>query len=95
MRKTRTFFWEGERLLPLSTGEGKTPSPTREGETPSPDPTPFGSYGASTFAPTALKLGAFSLHPRTLARGEVEVGGALSQFVPLKLRGIDATAYLL
>jgi len=27
-----------------------------EGNTPSPDPTPLGAYGASIFAPTALKL---------------------------------------
>ena len=27
-----------------------------EGDTHSPDPTPFGAYGASIFAPTALKL---------------------------------------
>ena len=27
-----------------------------EGDTPSPDPIPLGAYGASIFAPTALKL---------------------------------------
>ena len=58
-----------------------------------PDPTPFGSYGASISAPAALMLGAFGLHPRTLAHGEVKVG-ALSQFVPLKLGGIDAPIHL-
>ena len=45
------------------------------GASPSPDPTPVGFYGAALFAPLALMLGAFDLHPRTLAQGEVEVGG--------------------
>ena len=48
------------------------------GASPSPDPSlrphPFGSYEASIFAPAALMLGAFGLHPRTVAQGEVEVG---------------------
>jgi hypothetical protein len=60
---------------------------------PSPDLTLFGSYGALIFAPPALILGALGLHSRTLTHGEVEVGGALSQFVPLKLGGeLDAPA---
>ena len=45
------------------------------GEGQAPDPTPFGSYGALIFAPPVLMLGPFGLHLRTLAHGEVEVGG--------------------
>ena len=81
MRKFRKLVQAPPQIPP--TGEGETPG---GGETPSSDPTPFGSYGASVFAPPALMLGAFGLHPRTLAHGKSKLGGgALSQFVPLKL----------
>ena len=45
------------------------------GENTLPRPHLFGSYGASIFAPLALMLRAFGIHPRTLAHGEVEVRG--------------------
>ena len=65
--KNSQYFWGWTSTAPPQT------TPTEEGETPSPDPTLFGSYGGSIFAPPALMLGTFGLH-RTLAHGKSQLG---------------------
>ena len=80
--KVKKFLGRAHPQTP-PTGEGFS------GVKPSPDHTP---YEISIFAPPALMLGAFRLHPRNLAHGKVEVGGGIEPIRSFEIGGIDAPA---
>lgn len=80
--KKSKILWLGARLSPDPSHCG--------GGSPSPYSTPFGSYGASFFAPPAFMLGTFGLLSITLAHGEAEVRENSKPICSFEIGGVDA-----